>query len=296
VDSVDAPTIPSWLTGFFDDAAVFPPASVPLPEAVIAHREHLSSQYASLVGSLVVPDVKLADLIEALDDVDDLDDQDDQDAALPVSVLVTGGAGAIGPAVTWASRAPHLELRSIDLALREEDDLAHNARRVLTALDATEEDLSEVSVFVELPRWDGAPSHGWLSALDEIAAGELFAKFRVGGAGADLFPGPEDVVTCLDAALDRELPFKITGGLGSSLPRPDEGTGSVHHGFLNLLVATRGCLEGADAVSLLRETSAEALLAAYDTETLGRTRQWLRGLGVPDLLEPHDELVDLGLL
>src|SRR5690349_11592552 len=56
----------SWLDGFFDDAAAFPPSSVPLDRAVAAFRAHQQAEAGPLVGNLVVPDVKLPDLIDVL--------------------------------------------------------------------------------------------------------------------------------------------------------------------------------------------------------------------------------------
>ncbi|MET3963138.1 hypothetical protein ABIE44_003072 [Marmoricola sp. OAE513] len=273
------PPLPAWLTGFLDDECFLPPTSTPLADAADAHGGHRRSQYAGLTRSLVVTDVKLPDLIDVLDDVEE---------PLPVTVLVTGGAGSIGPAVRWATRAPVLRLRGLELTLRDEDDLAHNAHRALTALATVEEELDGAGVFVELPRFTGEPSYRWLSALDEIAAAGVRAKFRTGGGGAPA-PQPEDVAACFEAALDRELAYKCAGGLDRAVT-DDEGFGA-----LNLLAATRACLDSDDVVEVLREVSAVAVVDRYDAATLGRTRNWLTGVGVTDLLALHDDLVEIGL-
>ncbi|RNL63129.1 hypothetical protein EFK50_15580 [Nocardioides marmoriginsengisoli] len=278
---------PTWLTGFIDDAAIFPPGNLPLGRAVAEHREHRSAEYADLVGSFVVGDGKVPELIDVLDEQDHAE-------PLDVNVVVSGGAGAIAPSVRWASRAPSLRLRALEFALRDEDDLAHNARRVLTALDAVEEDLSEVQVYVELPRWT-VGTHGWLSALDVLATAELRAKFRTGGVEAEMVPSVADLATGIDAVLDRELPFKCTAGLHHALGQVD-ATGVRQHGFLNVLVATRVCLDGGDTAAALAEERAEVLLDGIDTETLARTRRWFTSFGSCSILEPHDDLVDLGLV
>lgn len=287
LDSV--PPTPAWLTGFIDDASAFPPTNLPLTRAVAEHREHRQASYGSLLGGFVVTDLKVPDLIDVLDDL--LDDTDDGEQALAVNLLVTGGAGAIAPAVRWASRAPHLRLRAIQLTLRDEDDLAHNARRVLTALDAVEENLSEVEVYVELPRWSDdpgrGPTHRWLSALDEIAAAELSLTFRTGGAGPDALPSATELAGSIDAALDRELPFRATGGLVNAV------SGATSYGFLNVLAATRACLDGGEPEAVLTEASPEALLT--DPDALARTRRWFTGFGSGNLLESHEDLVELGL-
>lgn len=294
---VEAQNGSTWLAEFFDDASAFPPASVPIDRAVAAYRAHQQGEVSGLLGNLVVPDVKLPDLIDAVDALDDTEETDwVLPITLPITLLVTGGAGAVGPAIRWASRAPMLDLRTIEVALRDEDDLAHNAQRFLTAVDAVDDDISKVSVFVELPRWYDAPSQGWLRALDEIAAAEWGAKFRIGGAEPATFPSPADLATCFDAALDRELPYRCTGSAVPAITHVDPDSGLTRYGFVNLLVATRGCLEGEDAAVLLSERSADVLLKGRDAETLTRTRRWLRGISTPNLLEAHDDLVELGLL
>lgn len=274
----------TWLDHLLDDASVFPPSSLPLPAAVTRFREHRASAYSGIVGNLVVPDVRLPELLEVLDE------HDGEDETLPVSVLVTGGAGALESAVRWASRAPLLDLRSVRIALRADgNELAANARRVLTAVDVLDEDLSGARFHVELPTLHGEPSTGWLSALDEVAAAGTCVTLRTGGP--DGCPSAEDVAAAIEAVLDRELPFSCVGGLRSAV-REDADS----HGVLNLLVATRACLDGEDAVDALRATSAYALLDGRDPAALERTRRWLLTVGTPDVLEPHHDLVELGVL
>jgi hypothetical protein len=277
---------PAWLKLYLDDSSVFPPVSVSLDGAVAAYRAHQRSSYAGLLGNLVVPDVKIAELIDVLDE---------RDEPLAISLLVTGGAGSIAPAVRWASRAALVDLRAIECALRNEEDLVHNARRFVAALDAVDEDLSEIPTYVELPSVLDEPTSGWLSALDEIAAAGLRTKFRTGGTTAEAFPTPAALSTCFNAALDRELRFKCTGGLERALSWSDE-TGVVHYGFINLLVGTRSALDGEDVASALTEPSADVLLAGRDLDALDRARRWLCGVGTPDLLESHDDIVDIGLI
>jgi hypothetical protein len=292
----DATTIPTWLAGLVDDAAIFPPGYVPLAQAVAEHRMHRTSEYAELVGGFVVSDVKVPDLINLLDEHADAVDDEADVPPLTVNVVVTGGAGAIEPAVRWATRTPLLRLGALECALRDEDDLAHNAGRVCAALDALEDELADVTVYVEPPRVVGQPTHSWLAALDELALRELPLKFRTGGVTADAFPTASELAASIGAALDRELPFKCTAGLHHALPYDDPETGFAHHGFLNVLVATRACLDGADTSAALAEADAKLLLDGLEPEKLERTRTWFTAFGSCSILEPHDDLVELGLV
>ncbi|HEU4567960.1 MAG TPA: hypothetical protein VFR99_07985, partial [Marmoricola sp.] len=187
----------------------------------------------------------------------------------------------------------------LEIALRDEDDLARNARRVVAALDALEAleaDLDGVTTHVEPPRVHGEPGSPWLAALDELAAREVPLKFRTGGVAADAFPTSAELAACIDAALDRELPFKCTAGLHNAVRHRDPDTGFEHHGFLNVLLATRAALDGDDVAAVLDDT--EPLPRVHDrgAEALARARRWFTSFGSCSILEPHHDLVELGLL
>ena len=296
--------VPEQYRRLVDDAAIFPPGDAPLPRAVSEHREHLARAYAGLVGAFVISDIRLPELIEVL--------RSDQSPAvepvepLSVNVVVTGGAGAIEPAARWANAAEQLDLSCIEIALRDEADLAHNARRMVTAVDqlvAAGHLEDEVTVYVEPPRlFDQPPSHSWLAALDEVATMDLRLKFRTGGVSADAFPSAGELATCIEAALDRELRFKCTAGLHNALRHRDDDTGFEHHGFLNVLLATRASLDGAtpEEVATLLDQSGRAAV----TQRLGETgadllvsaRRWFTSFGSCSVLEPLEDLLDLDLL
>jgi hypothetical protein len=283
VSTADA-AVPEIVRGLVDDAAIFPPGNAPLDEALAAHRDHRSAPYADLVGPFVVDDRRLSDVHDTV----------------AVSVVVTGGAGAIEPAVAWAAKGD-LELHMLEVAIRESDagELAPNVQRIVTVVDAADLD-EDVAVYVEPPRLHGAdPSPSWLGALDELAAAGHNLKLRTGGQDADAFPPAVELATCIGAALDRELPFKCTAGLHNALRHRDVETGFEHHGFLNVLVATRASLDGADVhevASVLDETDADTLLARSDRAALARARRWFRSFGSCDIEEPLADLRELGLL
>jgi hypothetical protein len=284
-------TAPAFLRSFVDDAAIFPPASIDLSQAVVEHRAHRASEYADVVGGFLVSDVKLADLAHAVSGPE----------SLAVNLVVTGGAGAIEPAVTWLARSEGLDLHAVEFALRDEDDLAHNARRLVQVVDSLEEVLDDVTVFAEPPMLRGTPSHGWLSALDELAAREINLKFRTGGVSEDLFPTSGALATCIESALDRELPFKCTAGMHHAVRHDDPDTGVTHHGFLNVLLATRASLDGQsqeEVAAVLEDIDGPALASRLwsDPDRAARTRRWFTSFGSCSVLDAHEDLVELGLL
>jgi hypothetical protein len=287
--STNPPVIPAEYAALVDDAAIFPPGNAALPDAVRAFRAHREQPYAALVGPFVVDDRRLPELVEVLG-------SSGSAPPLPVTVVVSGGAGALEPAARWASGTALLELRGLEIALRDLDDLTGAARRTVAAATGTGLD---VPVFVELPLGGLAGSHGWLTALDEVAAADLRLKLRTGGLEARAFPSSEALATAVDAALDRELPFKCTAGLHHAVRHRAEDTGFEHHGFLNVLLGARAALDGEDVVAVLEEQDAGAVVARAQTvgsEALQRARRWFTSFGCCGVTDPWDDLVALGLV
>jgi len=275
--------LPDAYRGLVDDAAVFPPGDAPLPEALSAYVERGREWYADLVGSFVVTDVAVPEVTEAV----------------PVSVVVTGGAGAIVGALKLATKRD-VTVAGLEIALRDLDDLAGNAQRVSAAVDAARGEGTiddETPVYVELPQTDA--SRAWLAAADVVAEGEHRLKFRTGGLDADNFPSPEQLAGWIDAALDRETPFKCTAGLHHAIAHRDHDTGFAHHGFLNVLLATRQAFDGAsvgEVATLLADHYPNDLVALARTSDLAGARRWFVSFGSCSVHEPLDDLVGLGLV
>ena len=270
-------TLPAAWSGLVDDAAIFPPGDAPLPDAVDSFVARRDEWYADLVGSFVVTDRQVPEV----------------GRPLPLAVVVTGGAGAIEGALRLASRGGH-DVAGVEIALRDLDDLAGNAQRVATAADAC--GVPPEQVYVELPH---VPDSGsWLRAADAVAEAGLRLKFRTGGLEAHLFPASHALARWIDAALDRETPFKCTAGLHNAV-RHTGDDGFEHHGFVNVLVATVRAFDGAptdDVVALLDDRDPDSVSAAARDEDLGRARRWFTSFGSCSVIEPLDDLLALGLL
>jgi hypothetical protein len=279
---VSPETLPAAWSGLVDDAAIFPPGEVPLPDALDAFRHRVDEWYADLVGSFVVTDTRLPDV-----PVD-----------VPVSVVVTGGAGAVAGVASLAAPRGH-RLTGIEVAVRDLDDIAGNVRRIVAAVDAARaEGLSEeAAIHVELPAAE--PTASWLAGADVVAEAEAHLKFRTGGVEADLFPDASTVAAWIDAALDRETSYKCTAGLHHALRHRDHETGFEHHGFLNVLLATRVAFDGgstADVAQVLEDHYPNDLVAMARTSDLAGARRWFTSFGSCSVTEPLDDLLGLGLL
>jgi hypothetical protein len=278
--------LPDAWRGLVDDAAIFPPGDAPLDAAAADHQARRSQPHADLVGTFVVRDTDIPAL---------------KATPLALSVVVTGGAGQIaGPAAL--ARKLHVALEGLEIALRDPDDLVGNARRVVAAVDAAiaEGQLDDhVPVYVELPHVGSTAS--WLAAADVVAEAELCLKFRTGGLEAPAFPAVHALARWIDAALDRETPFKCTAGLHHAVRHtgPAEEGGFEHHGFLNILVATRRAFDGApldEVAEILDRRDGPALAGEATDLDLAGARRWFTSFGSCDVEQPLADLIDLGLV
>jgi len=279
-------TVPALFRHLVDDAAMFPPGDLPLGEAVAAHRAHRRSPYADLVGLFVCTD---EDLMKVATEA-----ARTGAGPLEVAVVITGGAGGIEPAVRYGDRSRDVEVKAIEVRLRNEDDLSRNALRVARACDDC---LDAEAAYVEVGLY-GA----WERALDVVADAGYAAKLRTGGLDAALFPSEAQVAAFITACLDREVAFKCTAGLHNAVRHTATDTGFEHHGFLNVLLATRASLDGAsqdEVAAVLASRDGDALAARareLSEDQAASTRRWFTSFGSCSIDEPRHDLAALGLL
>lgn len=278
-----AELIPRVFERLLDDAAVFPPGSASLVEAVAAHRRHRAAWYADLVGPLLLPATALATLAPLLD----------SDEPFGVGVVGDVPIGRLPALLDGAD--PRIRVRQLEVAVAKRGE---DPQPGLAALLDLARGRDELDVYAELPlTW------GLLRALDTVAreraAGHPIAvKFRTGGLAAELFPTPVELAAVICACRDRDLPFKLTAGLHQAVRHVDPETGFTHHGFVNVLVATSVAVAGGevtDVSELLAATEAGHLMQpAWDIRD--RPRQLWRGFGSCSVLEPVTDLIRLGLV
>ncbi|MBO3732609.1 hypothetical protein [Glycomyces niveus] len=254
--------IPAMLRGLIDDAALFPPGSAPMAAAVPAHRGYRQSWYEAMIGPLLVPQSRLADLEPGRGELaigvvvdSDLEQVEHDVAALPPQVTVV-----------------HYESRHA---------LEHLAKTA--------------------PAW-GKPVYAELpfgpDALDAVRATGFTPKFRTGGLAAEFFPDPETLAETIAGCRLRGLRFKLTAGLHQAVRHRDPETGFEHHGFLNVLVAAAEAAQGAPTEALARtlaETD-ELDLADRARRVLHRPRALWTGYGSCSIEEPLADLTRLRLL
>jgi len=275
--------VPRLFTGLVDDAAVFPPGSATLPDALAAHRRHRTAWYAGLVGPLLLPASALPELATLLG------------AEERVEVGVIGDLPIPALYALRSQVDPRIRIRQVEAAVakRGEDPLPG-----LAELADLPDRLDDADVYAEIPlTW------GLLGALDRLAeerAGgkRIAAKFRTGGLAAELFPTPVELAAVIGACRDRDLPFKLTAGLHHAIRHVDPETGFTHHGFVNILAGAAVARSGAEAAEIaevLARTDPLPLVEAARSRRNEDRPLWI-GFGSCSVLDPLIDLVRLGLV
>jgi hypothetical protein len=259
--------------GLIDHAALFPPASMPMPEAIEADRAARATEHAWILDRFICPASKLGELPRE---------------APRLSVVLDGGEADLE-----AVHEARLTGRVVELVeARVAPEWIPDTQRLVEAT------LGEgVRTFWELP-----PSRalaGEVAAVREAGAG---AKIRCGGASV---PPVEAVAAFVGACRDADVPFKATAGLHHAV-RAGEA-----HGFLNLLAAavfafTEG-LSADQLEPLLTEEDPSAFAVdadglrvhdlSADADAIAEARRDLFiAYGSCSFSEPVDDLTALGLL
>src|SRR5580658_5261640 len=228
------------LRGLLDDASLFPPASLAMPAAVAAHGRHAAAWYSPLCGPFVCAQDRLADLATALTTSGTM--------SLELSIVITGGAGAVPAALDAVAADPRLRLRAVEVAAASDTDPVQAARAAARVLDNVP--LAAEAAYIEIQLRAIAAPATRNEVLAAIGGRGYRAKLRTGGVTAGAFPDEATLAACLHALVRRRVAFKCTAGLHHAVRHTATDTGFEHHGFLNVLLAVAAADNGADKAHL----------------------------------------------
>jgi hypothetical protein len=251
-----SPSLQALLTRIIDYAGLFPPARLPLAEAIHNYARYRNEPDAWMLGRFICPAARLAELTALHPNLHE------------GPPLVFAALGRGGAATTEFLAGLEADLDAID-AFR-----AHHGERVL--VDALEVRLpaevlqpphqeavlgllcsvAEMIYEVQRPSFSGtffeaALGADWRATLSAVAAavaednrlGTHSAhwiggiKLRCGGTTAADFPSPEQVAFAITACRDAGVPLKFTAGLHHPFRHFDPSLQTPLHGFLNVFVA-----------------------------------------------------------
>jgi hypothetical protein len=271
----------------FDDASLFPPASLPMADAVAGHGRHQAAWYREMSGPFVCADTKITELSAALTAAGV--------AEVDLALVLPGGAAGLDAAVDGVFADPRLRLRAVEVPAAASDSISTAVADVAAALDRTP--LAGAAAFIEVAARDFTPAAA--RAVDEH---RYLAKVRTGGTTAAAFPDDQTLANCLVTLAQARLAFKCTAGLHHAVRHRAADTGFEHHGFLNVLLAVAAALDDASREQVATElsdrdaTRVTAKISNLDTETVAATRSLFTSFGTCSTDEPVNDLVTLGLV
>jgi hypothetical protein len=309
------------LTGIVDYAGLFPPAQLPLDEAIRNYARYCTQPESWMLGRFICPASRLAELSPYVDKLFR------DGPTLAISALGRGGKDAA-------------EFRD---GLRDDvNDVAdfrrkHRGRVTVgvleTRLPAGVPGEELIVIFASagrlldaggptgvVPYFEVSTPEDWAKAAASLVAARMSLrqngpvgglKLRCGGAEASAFPSADTVALAIVLARGAEAPLKFTAGLHHPIRHYDSSIGMTSHGFLNVFVAgvlanARG-LDGAGIREIIEEEEAESFAFSDDglrwrhhtanlTEIAFARRSAATSFGSCSFDEPRDDLRALALL
>lgn len=280
--------------GLFDDASLFPPASLGMADALAGHLRHTAAWYGEMCGPFVCADAKITQLSTALTAANV--------AELDLALVLPAGVGGLDAAMEAVFAEPRLRLRAVEVPIARPvaGEPSAGATAVvalgLTArLDAIP--LAGAAAFIEIPVAELAAD-----CVRVVAEHRYLIKLRTGGVTAEAFSDEQTLARCLVTLAQERLPFKCTAGLHHAVRHRAADTGFEHHGFLNVILAVTAAVTGAgvaDVAAVLADQDAARVAAAVnelDAEAAAEARSLFTSFGTCSTDEPIADLVRLGLV
>jgi hypothetical protein len=287
------------LSGLVDYAGLFPPAELPMAQAVEKYARYRRGPHAYMLGRFVLPVSLLTEF----------------------KALATGYATPTGDPWQLAALVNSDSLRA-DVAAADDfneryDDLGAvvdtfemKAHDVDTIAEAAKMMPRGAALYVEVPLDpDPAP------LLDAIGEANVRAKARTGGITVDAIPSSANVARFLAGCAERGIVYKCTAGLHHPirarypLTYAADTPSGVMHGYLNVFLAGAYLLHGmpeAQAVELLDETNIRGFVFADSGVTwrgqrltpdqLGAARAYATSFGSCSFEEPVADLRAAGVM
>ncbi len=248
-------TIRFLLEHLIDYAGLFPPAELPMAEAVRNYAAYRRSEHSWMLGRFIVPVSRLDEFEQA---AAEYWPRESEDGYWKLSALSganlesdTARINSFSRRFTIAENRPAMidttEFKAASVAEFEA------AMRVMHPT---------LTCFVEIPINDDPRE-----LIKAIGAEGAFAKVRTGGVTADGFPSSQSLARFISICAEEDVAFKATAGLHHPLRsvnrltyKPDSPS-AMMHGFLNVFLAAGFAQNGMSVerlTELLDETSSEA--------------------------------------
>jgi len=244
------------LENLIDYAGLFPPAELPMAEAVKNFAAYRQSEHSWMLGKFIVPASRLEEFEQA---AESYWPRDGEAGFWKLSVL--GGVNLQDDLanINRFSRRHSFGEQAAAVMIDAIEFKASSVTEIRTAMRTMHPTLA---CFIEIPIADDPTE-----LIRAISAEGAFAKIRTGGVTADAFPSSQHLARFIAICAEEDVAFKATAGLHHPLRsvnrltyQPDSASATMH-GFLNVFLAAAFAQSGASIeqlVEILDETSLEA--------------------------------------
>jgi hypothetical protein len=318
------------LAGVIDYAGLFPPAKLPLDQAIRNYARYRQQPESWMLGRFICPAARLGELASYPEDLFR------SGGPTPLSVLIQGGntmqayLTGLQPdlaAIAAIQNRPASRVAIEVLEIRFPEDVVR-----WQLADAIAPLIRAASVLIETeslagltPYYEANLGPDWRASWAVIAGiahdnpeaqrrehcRPAGFKLRCGGLEASAFPTPEQVAFTVITCRDAGIPLKFTAGLHHPIRRFDRGVQTYMHGFLNVFGAgvlaharqmpedqVRQIIEDEDAgnFAFTEEEFRWKDLRATTAEIVAARERAVISFGSCSFDEPRDDLRALGLL
>lgn len=246
--NVQNQTVQTFLKGLFDYAGLFPPASLPLDQAIEEYAGYRTGADQWMIGPFVIS-------ASSLDQLDVYERFFDSSNPFRLSVLFRSELDPVKQVVTFQedlAQVLDLERRQkkgvigemIEMRVQESifSDPAQSISFVQTLQQIIQSSGSGVSsVFLEVMR--GPAFNEQISRLADALINALpleprvGMKIRCGGMEESDYPSANELAEFIDTVAKRHVPFKATAGLHHPVRHFNSHAAVTMHGFLNVFFA-----------------------------------------------------------
>ncbi len=306
-----------FLNQILDYAGLYPPANLPLGEAIRNFAKYQSDSDVWMLSRFIIPAKRLPELSQFAEQIFS------GGKVLSFSVLGRGGKDAeefleniqldITNIVTFRDLhganvlADMFEVALPASALMNQADALELVNKTTDVLNK-----NGLTVFFEVSFGEGwqARAEKLIRSLRKVKDKHVGFKLRTGGVTVDAFPSTEQIAWAIAATRDSGTPIKATAGLHHPVRHYNEGVLTKMHGFLNVfgagvlavtndlsLVQIQSILEDEDSANFIFDEMGFAWKdIRVDIEQIELARRNVVSFGSCSFDEPREDLRKLGLL
>lgn len=293
-------SVRALLIEIVDYAGLFPPAQLPMAEAVVNYATYRNSNYNWMLGRFVLPVGRLDEFLESAKDFF----SHDGNGVWRLSVLAGEDIDETIRKIEDFndSNAPYVVCDALEVKAPTVTRIEETARVLPDFLTA----------YFELPL-----NENLADLITALAVKRQRAKIRTGGVTEDAFPTADQIARFMRICLAANVPFKATAGLHhpvrcvKPLTYEKDAPAGTMHGFLNVFLAAAFLHQGFKP-SLIRELLEDEWAESFtfnDSGVLWRQEYFLSTAHLRDLrenrlisfgscsfVEPIADLQEIGLL